>query len=421
MESLNFNSQEKELHQLKQMQDKAKEFKEGKVISSKSLGYWFGVKEKPDINSVNDKQPMAEVQLSAEHNILANEQQHSKQSDPFIDTYLLESNNQTSRNWPASKSSEETLKVVQKADHSRNPSSFSDFKHFVCSTCQKRVFNANYDACITKFLKEVNSRAKIQPNKTRNSNKAVDLTSHNQKPGRKEDHFYDIGFLPYKSLSLKQILSLLRKKVEAMPKSAWTEKDQIDNFLKERRFYTLAGNPVKEILLKLNLPDHRILKDGGEVKEFQRSFRHSDTERLSRSDEVLKLNKFRKDATLKLFKSTNQERYEHVGLEVTSSQDGKVYKMAKRDYDLLMISSYYVLVSSTKSDLEGIGGLKSCFVPFSLSLRLTNPCKVDSCPLMVDSSITFLADDPTKHMVLVPLVDALSLSNPRPILQLGDF
>ncbi|GJT36458.1 retrovirus-related pol polyprotein from transposon TNT 1-94 [Tanacetum coccineum] len=27
------------------------------------------------------------------------------------------------------------------------------------------------------------------------------------------------------------------------------------------RFYTLAGNPVKEVLLKLNIPDHRILKD----------------------------------------------------------------------------------------------------------------------------------------------------------------
>ncbi|GJR01830.1 hypothetical protein Tco_0524814 [Tanacetum coccineum] len=106
------------------------------------------------------------------------------------------------------------------------------------------------------------------------------------------------------------------------------------------RFYTSAGNPVKEILLKLNLPDHRILKDGGEVKEFQRSFRHSDTERLSRSDEVLKLKNFKKDATLKLFKSTNQERYEHVGPEVTSSQDGKVYKMAKRDYAWLMISRY---------------------------------------------------------------------------------
>ncbi|GJT54652.1 putative ribonuclease H-like domain-containing protein [Tanacetum coccineum] len=127
-------------------------------------------------------------------------------------------------------------------------------------------------------------------------------------------------------------------KVEATLKSAWTEKDQIDNLLKERRklkdggegrssriqrilkdggegfihqtldgglrvrkessestqeriaglgeakttstptspttqaqvkyvgIYSIlqAGNPVKEILHKLNLPDHRILKDGGE-------------------------------------------------------------------------------------------------------------------------------------------------------------
>ncbi|GJW84022.1 hypothetical protein Tco_0157167 [Tanacetum coccineum] len=52
-------------------------------------------------------------------------------------------------------------------------------------------------------------------------------------------------------------------------------------------------------------------------------FCYSDTVSLSRSDEVLKLKNFKKDATLKLFKSTNQERYEHVGLEVTSSQDGK--------------------------------------------------------------------------------------------------
>nr|GEV39809.1 reverse transcriptase domain-containing protein [Tanacetum cinerariifolium] len=32
----------------------------------------------------------------------------------------------------------------------------------------------------------------------------------------------------------------------------------------KKRFNTAAGNPIKEILLKLNLPDHRILKDGGE-------------------------------------------------------------------------------------------------------------------------------------------------------------
>ncbi|GJY62581.1 hypothetical protein Tco_0464041 [Tanacetum coccineum] len=102
-------------------------------------------------------------------------------------------------------------------------------------------------------------------------------------------------------------------------------------------FNTTAGNPVKKILLKLNLSDHRLFKDGGGVKEFQRSFRHSDTERLSRSDEVLKLKNFKKDATLKLFKSTNQERYEHVGPEVTSSQDGKVSRW-RRDCAWLMIS-----------------------------------------------------------------------------------
>nr|GEY26907.1 hypothetical protein [Tanacetum cinerariifolium] len=64
-----------------------------------------------------------------------------------------------------------------------------------------------------------------------------------------------------------------------------------------------AGNHVKEILLKLNLTDHRsILMDSKsiKVKEFQRSFRHSDIKRLSQSDEVLKLKNFKKDASLKL-------------------------------------------------------------------------------------------------------------------------
>ncbi|GKA76883.1 hypothetical protein Tco_0783344 [Tanacetum coccineum] len=85
------------------------------------------------------------------------------------------------------------------------------------------------------------------------------------------------------------------------------EYDESNTYVLER-FNTTTGNPVKKILLQLNLSDHRILKDGGGVKEVQRSFRHSDTERLSRSDEVLKLKNFKKDATLKLSKSTNQER-----------------------------------------------------------------------------------------------------------------
>nr|GEW55051.1 hypothetical protein [Tanacetum cinerariifolium] len=76
------------------------------------------------------------------------------------------SNNQTSRNWHASKSSGATLKAVQKSDHSRNPSSFWDSKHFVCSTCLKCVFNANHDAYITKLLKEIFTGHRFSPNKS---------------------------------------------------------------------------------------------------------------------------------------------------------------------------------------------------------------------------------------------------------------
>ncbi|GJT86717.1 hypothetical protein Tco_1068434 [Tanacetum coccineum] len=94
------------------------------------------------------------------------------------------SNNQTSRSLPVSKSSRVTITAVPKADHSKSSSSFSDSKNFVCSTCHKCVFNANHDACIIKLLKEVNSRAKIQSNKTTNSNKPVDQKSHTQKPSR---------------------------------------------------------------------------------------------------------------------------------------------------------------------------------------------------------------------------------------------
>ncbi|GJT88159.1 retrovirus-related pol polyprotein from transposon TNT 1-94 [Tanacetum coccineum] len=124
---------------------------------------------------------------------------------------------------------------------------------------------------------------------------------------------------------LLKTLHITGKKVEVTLKSAWTGgKRLIDNLLteKEERFYTSAGNPVKEILLKLNLPDHRIRKDGG-MYMFQ-DFRYSDTERLSRSDEVLNVKNFKKDATLKLSKSTNQEWYEHVSPDVTRSQDVKV-------------------------------------------------------------------------------------------------
>ncbi|GKC61319.1 hypothetical protein Tco_1088917 [Tanacetum coccineum] len=86
-------------------------------------------------------------------------------------------NNQKSRNWPASKSSYVTTKTVHIAEHSRNSRNFSDCKHFVCSTCQKCIFNANHDHCVRKFLNEVNSHAKVPSNKTTNRNKPVEQIS----------------------------------------------------------------------------------------------------------------------------------------------------------------------------------------------------------------------------------------------------
>nr|GEX99603.1 hypothetical protein [Tanacetum cinerariifolium] len=96
----------------------------------------------------------------------------------------IRSTNHSTRSLPVSKSSYVTIIVVPKTDHSKRSSSFMNSKHFVCSTCHKCIFNANLDACITKLLKEVNSLAKIQSHKTRNSNKLVDQKSHTQKPGR---------------------------------------------------------------------------------------------------------------------------------------------------------------------------------------------------------------------------------------------
>ncbi|GKB70736.1 retrovirus-related pol polyprotein from transposon TNT 1-94, partial [Tanacetum coccineum] len=106
----------------------------------------------------------------------------------------------------------------------------------------------------------------------------------------------------------KKVLNLLKKgllKVEATLKSAWTEKDQIDNLLKERRFNTTAGNPVKKILLKLNLSDHRLFKDGGGVNESQ--------ERRS----------------IKVFQDNHSERYEHAAFKDHKSTRWQSYKEGK--------------------------------------------------------------------------------------------
>ncbi|GJT60050.1 hypothetical protein Tco_1003583 [Tanacetum coccineum] len=114
----------------------------------------------------------------------------------------LRSNNQTSRSFPVPKSGCGMLNGVSLVDHSRNSSSFLDSKHFVCSTCQKCVFYANHDNCITKFLKEVNSRAKVQSPKSRNYIKPVKKISNVNKPERCISKGY--RFSPNKSSAMHE-------------------------------------------------------------------------------------------------------------------------------------------------------------------------------------------------------------------------
>ncbi|GJX46108.1 hypothetical protein Tco_0271298 [Tanacetum coccineum] len=59
-------------------------------ITSSSSGTYITHVVDADIIPVNDQVSSAEVHLTAQHNVLTNEQQHTDQSKPSYDTYLLE-------------------------------------------------------------------------------------------------------------------------------------------------------------------------------------------------------------------------------------------------------------------------------------------------------------------------------------------
>nr|GEX16448.1 hypothetical protein [Tanacetum cinerariifolium] len=186
----------------------------GKQDTSISSGNYLTHVVDADIRTVNDQMQFAEVQLNSQHNVLANEQQHTEQSEPIYDTYQLEkidSNttpDSTTMSLPVPKSSCGMSNGVPLEAHSRNSSSFLDSKHFVCSTCQKCVFNANHDDCITKFLKEVNSRSKVQSPMSRNNIKLAKRIPNVNKPERWISKGY--RFSPNKSFAMHEKPNTLR-------------------------------------------------------------------------------------------------------------------------------------------------------------------------------------------------------------------
>ncbi|GJZ06160.1 hypothetical protein Tco_0539953 [Tanacetum coccineum] len=61
-----------------------------KQDTSNSSGNYLTHVVDVDIKPVNDQVPFSEVQLTAHHNVLANDEQHTEQSEPIYDKYLLE-------------------------------------------------------------------------------------------------------------------------------------------------------------------------------------------------------------------------------------------------------------------------------------------------------------------------------------------
>ncbi|GJY04307.1 hypothetical protein Tco_0370247 [Tanacetum coccineum] len=300
-------------------------------------------------------------------------------------------NNQKSRNWHASKSSCVTTKTVPIAEHSSNSRSFSDSKHFVCSTCQKCVFNDNHDSCVTKFLNEVNSRAKVPSNKKTKRYIPVEQTSvaKNQKDRSQKD-IVSLRWVPTGKIftssttkvdcepqngsndditnqyECKQTLDvsaelgihdhsnelssskLVPKVVPPADKTA-TSRQELEllfhHHITMLRSYALSWKPCQGD--SLNLPDHRIHKDGDGDASFQlesdslphahaqttKTF-HKHQDSKNHESSRIKDKDFRTNSDIKdnsseiklrgrlLASFQDDAKYEHVGQD-TRSQGGK--------------------------------------------------------------------------------------------------
>nr|GEU29944.1 hypothetical protein [Tanacetum cinerariifolium] len=171
MESIKKSIKEKSQHKREydtRVNERQMQSKEGKVDSSKAFDASLvitecsGTKsdkhdtssmsgndadtEDANIRPLNDQAPLAEVQLTAQHNVLANEQNHSMQSEPIYDTHLLE-----------------------KVDRNTTPDS--------TNMCHR-------GGEIDQNAKKLNSHIKVQSPKTRNNIKPVEKIYNVIKPKR---------------------------------------------------------------------------------------------------------------------------------------------------------------------------------------------------------------------------------------------
>ncbi|GKC57715.1 hypothetical protein Tco_1085313 [Tanacetum coccineum] len=96
---------------------------------------------------------------------------------------------QQHRNWPPSMSSRVSNRAVNIAEPPRNSKPFLNSNNLACPTCKKCIYTANHDACILKYLSEVNSHASTHKKdaqylKTTKRYIPVEKKSDYKKPGR---------------------------------------------------------------------------------------------------------------------------------------------------------------------------------------------------------------------------------------------
>nr|GEW46604.1 hypothetical protein [Tanacetum cinerariifolium] len=195
--------------------------------TSSSSGNYITHVVDANIRPVNDQVPFAEVQLTGQHNVLANEQQHTNQSEPIYDTYLLEkvdrntspsSTNISHRGGEinqdaehdqvkspllkAENSSNESygsndmahkyyLEVAKKKTQDKNTSLKPSVRHTTSlqnttngSKPKPRSNNLTSRSFPIPRVVVVNSHVKVQSPKNRNINKHIEPESHTQKTSR---------------------------------------------------------------------------------------------------------------------------------------------------------------------------------------------------------------------------------------------
>ncbi|GJZ59740.1 hypothetical protein Tco_0615556 [Tanacetum coccineum] len=131
--------------------------------TSSSSGNYITHVVDANIRPVNDQVPFAEVQLTAQHNVLANEQQHTDQSKPIYDTYLLEKVNRNTSTG-STNMSHRGGEINQDAEHDKDSPEFHEFfeiNELKAQLQAKTTLICNLKNQI-KSVKEASNEAKVK-------------------------------------------------------------------------------------------------------------------------------------------------------------------------------------------------------------------------------------------------------------------